>query len=86
MATGAAEEAGVPIDMRCGCGRLLKAPDALAGKSVKCPACGRVLEVPAVQSTGAGPRRVGYGRAMTHATGARSAVRKAGQGVSPVCV
>jgi hypothetical protein len=42
----------VPISLTCGgCGRKLQAPDKLLGKRVKCPKCGKALEVtPAVAS------------------------------------
>ena len=34
------------MEVRCGCGRLLKVPDGLAGRRVECPACGARLPVP----------------------------------------
>ncbi len=34
------------ITVTCQCGRALSAPDRLAGKRAKCPACGEVVEVP----------------------------------------
>ena len=36
----------MPISITCQCGKKLKAPDKLAGKSVKCPACQHLLAVP----------------------------------------
>jgi len=37
----------VPIQVNCSkCGKGLKAPDALAGKKAKCPACGAVVDIP----------------------------------------
>ena len=36
----------MPISITCQCGKKLKAPDKLAGKSVKCPACQHLLTVP----------------------------------------
>jgi RsiW-degrading membrane proteinase PrsW (M82 family) len=34
------------IEVRCSCGKSLKAPDAAAGKKGKCPGCGAVLTIP----------------------------------------
>ena len=34
------------IEFSCDCGKRLKAPDSLAGKTAKCPACGEETEVP----------------------------------------
>jgi hypothetical protein len=36
----------MPIEVGCRCGRRLKVPDQAAGKKVKCPACGAVVQVP----------------------------------------
>jgi hypothetical protein len=50
------------IPLSCACGKQLQARDEAAGRSVKCPACGAVLKVPAapaaVQSTAPPPRAV----------------------------
>ena len=35
------------MQVKCPCGKLLKVPDTAAGKRVKCPACGKVFQVPA---------------------------------------
>ena len=35
------------MQIKCACGKLLKVPDTLAGKNVKCPACNKVLKIPA---------------------------------------
>ena len=35
----------MPISITCQCGKKLKAPDTLAGKKVKCPACQQLLTV-----------------------------------------
>ena len=35
----------MPISITCQCGKKLKAPDTLAGKKVKCPACQHLLTV-----------------------------------------
>ncbi len=36
----------MPISFACGCGKQLRAGDALAGKRTKCPVCGTVLTIP----------------------------------------
>lgn len=36
----------MPIPFKCACGTSLKVKDALAGKKVKCPKCGKSLAVP----------------------------------------
>ena len=36
----------VPIVLKCQCGKRLKAAENLAGRRVKCPGCGRILQVP----------------------------------------
>ncbi len=41
------------IPFTCACGQSLKAPDASAGKKIKCPGCGKVAFVPV--QVGAGP-------------------------------
>ncbi len=35
------------IEWRCGCGKLLKAPEAAVGKRARCPQCGSISHVPA---------------------------------------
>jgi len=35
------------MQVTCPCGKLLKVPDTAVGKRVKCPACGKVFQVPA---------------------------------------
>src|SRR5262245_41687953 len=37
------------INLQCGCGRVLRLKDHLAGKRVKCPECNLVLAVPDVE-------------------------------------
>jgi len=37
----------MPIRVPCDCGKVLTAPDNLAGKRAKCPGCGKALRVPA---------------------------------------
>ena len=39
-------EAVVAIQIKCGCGKVLKAPDSQAGQKGKCPNCGAILPVP----------------------------------------
>jgi hypothetical protein len=36
----------VPIRIACSCGKRLNAPDSLAGKTGKCPACGARIAIP----------------------------------------
>jgi DNA-directed RNA polymerase subunit RPC12/RpoP len=36
----------MPIALRCACGRSLRAKEELAGRKVRCPACGKILVVP----------------------------------------
>jgi len=43
------------MQVKCPCGKLLKVPDTAAGKRVKCPACGKVLQVPAESGIPAPP-------------------------------
>src|SRR5262245_17026077 len=49
----------MPISVACPCGAKLRAPDAAAGKTFKCPKCGRSVLVPAggeaAKQTPAGP-------------------------------
>lgn len=39
------------VVVKCSCGRQLKAPLSLAGKQVKCPHCGAVVNVPLLKAT-----------------------------------
>ena len=45
----------MPIVIDCPCGRRLRAAEQYAGRKVKCPACGGVLEVPGVEPSAAAP-------------------------------
>ena len=47
------------ISVTCSCGRRLKAPDTIAGRRARCPACGVMVTVP-IPSTQ--PARVSFGR------------------------
>lgn len=38
----------MPIEVRCQCGKRLKAPDKLAGRIVSCPGCNAQIQVPAL--------------------------------------
>lgn len=38
----------MPIEIRCQCGKRLKAPDKLAGRTVACPSCSNEIEVPSL--------------------------------------
>ncbi len=44
----------MPIPVTCPCGKNYQAKDELAGRQLKCPACGQVLVVPALPSPGIG--------------------------------
>ncbi len=41
------DEFGMPVRIKCPCGKLLNVKDELRGKQIKCPGCGKVLRVPA---------------------------------------
>lgn len=41
----------MPIEVRCQCGKKLKAPDRLAGRIVACPGCSAQIQVPALAET-----------------------------------
>lgn len=44
------------IEFRCtNCDKLLRTPDATAGKQAKCPACGKIAIIPAESTATAGP-------------------------------
>lgn len=45
----------MPIPVACQCGKQVNAPDNLAGKRVKCPACGNPLVIPAAPVAPASP-------------------------------
>jgi len=36
----------MPINVHCDCGKTLRVKDEYAGRSGKCPACGRRVDVP----------------------------------------
>ena len=38
----------MPIEIRCQCGKRLKAPDNLAGRNVSCPGCKAPIQVPSL--------------------------------------
>src|SRR6188768_1174421 len=44
--TGKPEGNVVQIAVRCGCGKAYKAPAAMRGKALKCPACGQDVPIP----------------------------------------
>jgi serine/threonine-protein kinase len=49
-------DAAARVMVRCsGCGKNLKARNELAGKKVKCPQCGQVLQVPPADAVGSKP-------------------------------
>ncbi len=41
----------MPISLDCPCGKALRVQDHLAGKKVKCPVCGEILDVPSGSAT-----------------------------------
>lgn len=41
----------MPIRVQCACGKTLAAPDAAAGRAVKCPGCGKSVQVPAASTS-----------------------------------
>jgi hypothetical protein len=45
----------MPIEFRCGCGKILETAEEYAGKQVKCDACGRTAPIPGVQAAAAPP-------------------------------
>lgn len=48
----------MPIQMKCkGCQKVLKVPDAVAGKRIKCPACQTILAVPAPKAAAPKPAK-----------------------------
>lgn len=36
----------MPIKVKCRCGKILSAPDTLAGKKAKCPECNQIIQIP----------------------------------------
>ncbi len=49
----------MPIRVVCRCGQSLSVPDAMAGKSGKCPKCSEVVKIPAgTSATNPGPGKV----------------------------
>ncbi len=41
----------MPVEVKCqGCGRLLRGPDKMAGKQVKCPNCSAILSLPTLSA------------------------------------
>lgn len=39
----------MPIAFNCTCGKALRVPDETAGRRAKCPSCGAVVQVPALE-------------------------------------
>lgn len=68
----------MPIDVACpGCRRTLRAPDAVAGKRVKCPQCGAAMTVP--QPVSAPPAAFGVADLIDEAIGEEVAKRRAAE-------
>ena len=36
----------MPLNVKCNCGKMLKVPEAMAGKRGRCPACNGVVAIP----------------------------------------
>ena len=71
------------ISMQCGnpeCRKALDCPDEHAGKTVKCPACGAVLQVPAAGSQPPAAASVQTGQQATQTLGDYRLLRKLGEG------
>src|SRR2546428_11367635 len=45
----------MPIPVSCQCGQSFRAKDDLAGKRVKCPKCGQVLQIPGAAPSASAP-------------------------------
>ncbi len=45
----------MPIRVTCSCGQSLSVPDAMAGKSGKCPKCAGIIRIPAQSSAAVAP-------------------------------
>lgn len=52
--------------MRCKCGKALKVGSQQAGRKLKCPECGTVLQVPEAAAAGGGRKRSGDGFADSY--------------------
>jgi len=61
------------MEYRCSCGKRLRLPDNAAGKKARCPACGRVFELPAGGAAGA-PARAAVPDGVAPAGGGRIVV------------
>lgn len=46
------------INVKCACGRVIRAKDELAGKTVKCPECESPLRLPLILAEATAPARV----------------------------
>jgi len=46
------------MQVTCSCGKVLNVPDKLAGKSARCPACKKILQMPAAPSGAPLPTRI----------------------------
>ena len=74
----------MPTNVRCSCGEVLKVADALIGRKAKCPACGRIFDVPAAQPPAAEPRPSGRQGGTEPKEGGRKIGLIAGIGVAAV--
>jgi phage FluMu protein Com len=46
------------MQITCSCGKVLSVPENLAGKSARCPACKKILQMPGAAPAGASPPRI----------------------------
>lgn len=61
----------MPIRVTCSCGQSLSVPDAMAGKSGKCPKCAGIIRIPAT-STNAATSSTGSQATGSQATGSQA--------------
>lgn len=83
----------MPITVRCGCNRVFRAPESLAGRQAKCPACGAILLIPGLERVSDQSTKVDVVVRCHSCTAAfRAAVHLTGTTVecprchSPICV
>ena len=67
----------MPIRVRCSCGHSLSVPDQYAGKSGKCPKCGQMLKIPAVEA--GGPAAAQAASAKSRPTATATAAKPVGK-------
>jgi ssDNA-binding Zn-finger/Zn-ribbon topoisomerase 1 len=72
----------MPIPVQCDCGKKISAPDSSAGKTAKCPACGKPLLIPPERSAASAPSSAAAARPV----GKKSAAAAAASRVETVSV